>query len=204
MFTGLIETQGQIEKSIRNGQGLTLTVRTPYEALALGDSVAVDGACLTVTHFAKGVFNAQASNETLSRTTLGRQPVGATVHLERALRVGDRMGGHFVSGHVDGLAQLLRCHRDGDAWRLSFKVRATFMPYIASKGSVTLDGVSLTVNEVKGPQFGVVIVSYTAENTHLTTRHPGSYFNLETDILAKYVHRGRLPYGAHIETSSTT
>ena len=134
-------------------------------------------------------FDAEASGETLSKTTLGGWTIGRQINLERAARVGDELGGHVVLGHVDGVARLLSATPEGGSWRLVFEVPADLAGFIAPKGSVTLDGISLTVNEVEGTRFGVNIIPHTWTNTTLSDRGPGDAINLEIDVLARYVAR---------------
>jgi riboflavin synthase len=156
---------------------------------AVGDSICVAGACLTVTRMQRGAFAADVSRETLSRTTLGSLAVGSRVNLEPALRAGDPLGGHYVTGHVDGLATVVDLREDARSWRVVFEVPAELARYVASKGSVTVDGVSLTVNEVEGRRFGVNLIPHTREVTTLGDLAPGASVNLEVDIIARYVER---------------
>ena len=155
----------------------------------LGDSVAVAGVCLTVAELTPRGFIADVSRETLAHTTIGSWRAGQRLNLEAALRAGDALGGHLVAGHVDGRAEL--CERSGDArsQRLRFRVPAALRRYLARKGSVTLDGVSLTVNEVEGAEFGVNLIPHTLQATTLGELRPGAQLNLEVDLMARYVER---------------
>ena len=156
---------------------------------AVGDSIAVSGACLTMTRVEGARFAADVSSETLARTTLGRLAVGSRVNLEKALRAGDALGGHFVTGHVDGIARVLAVRDDGRSRRVSLEVPPALARYVAAKGSVTLDGVSLTVNEAEGARFGVNLIPHTWELTTLGELTAGSVMNLEIDVIARYVER---------------
>ena len=194
MFTGLVGPQGVV--TARQGQGeVRFTIDTPWPAdgFIMGESIACDGACMTVVAWqetARGSsFDFVASAESLALTTLGAWKIGQVVNLERALKVGDALGGHLVSGHVDGLATLVARALENDSIRLGFEVSLDFAPLIAPKGSVTLNGVSLTVNEVKGSTFGVNIVPHTAEVTNLGALNVGDTVNFEADMLARYVKR---------------
>jgi riboflavin synthase len=195
MFTGIITDQGRV--SVREDRGDTrFVIETRYqvEDIALGASIACSGCCLTVietgrTPKGQGWFAVEASGETLSKTTLDGWSVGSHLNLERALRLGDELGGHFVLGHVDGVADIVDRQRDGDSWRFSFRPPANLMKYIAPKGSVVLDGVSLTINEVGEDSFGVNIIPHTFSETGFGRAKPGDRVNLEVDALARYVAR---------------
>lgn len=156
----------------------------PY---VLGESIAVDGACLTVKSFSEGHFEADASLETLDKTNLGDRHRGDRVHLERALALGERLGGHLVTGHVDGVGTLAGRATEGDYMRASFEVPKRLAPFLAPKGSITVNGVSLTVNAVAGTRFDVMLVPFTLDETTFGQMMPGARVNLEVDILAKYV-----------------
>ena len=194
MFTGIITDLGRV-RWLRRGTGpeggLELTIATVYKTdeIALGASIACSGPCLTVIAIEPGVFTVEASAETLARTTLGEWTEGTPVNLERALRLGDELGGHLVSGHVDGVAQLVERRPEGDSIRFTIEAPAELARYIAPKGSVALDGVSLTVNEVEGGRFGVNIIPYTLAHTSLGEARPGHRLNLEIDTIARYVAR---------------
>lgn len=198
MFTGLIDAIGTIETIRPSEKGVVLKIRCRYDAYVLGESIAVDGTCLTVTEFenatsastssqSDGHFFAEASAETLKLTTLGAKKVGAKVHLERALQVGARIGGHLVSGHVDGTGKLASRTPLGDAVRCVFSVPPRLRPFLAAKGSITINGVSLTVNGVHQDGFDVVLVPFTRSETNFDSLDVGEPVNLEVDVLAKYV-----------------
>lgn len=195
MFTGLIQVIGTIEHVARRGDEAEIRVATAFGPLALGESIAVAGACLTVTDRPAGGFTAFASAETLARSTLGRLAPGARVNLERALRVGDPLGGHLVTGHVDAAVTVLARERTGGAERFTISLPPRPLDrQIAEKGSVAVDGVSLTVNEIRGEGFAVVIIPLTLRATTLGWTKPGDAVNIETDVIAKYV-AGRLGAG---------
>jgi riboflavin synthase len=173
------------------GGGLEATIATLYDSalIPLGASIACSGPCLTVVAVEPGAFSVQASAETLACSTLGDWVEGTQVNLERALRLGDELGGHLVSGHVDGVARLIDRRPEGESVRFVIEAPAGLMPYIASKGSVALAGVSLTVNEVANDRFGVNIIPYTLAHTSLGEARPGQRLNLEIDQIARYVAR---------------
>ncbi len=190
MFTGLVATTGTLAARSARGPGARLVIRGfEAAALALGESIAVDGVCLSVDGVVAGGFEADASAETLARTTLGQLPEGATVHLERALRAGDALGGHLVTGHVDGVAELVDRHPVGQAIWMAFRLPAELSPFVAEKGSIALDGVSLTVNAVRGAVFEVTLIPHTLARTKLGMLSPGSHLNVEVDLIARYVAR---------------
>ena len=192
MFTGIVAGVGSVASLARRGGDVELLIDAgglPLAGVAIGDSIAVSGACLTATRIEGGRFAADVSNETLARTTLGRLRPGDRVNLERALRAGDALGGHYVTGHVDGLARLVAAHDDGRSLRLVFEVPTELARYVAPKGSVTLAGVSLTVNEVDGRRFGVNLIPHTRAVTTLGALREGDAVNLEIDIIARYVAR---------------
>jgi len=192
MFTGIVESLGTI--LALNPKGGDIELKVESAALfpgrtQVGDSVAVSGACLTVTRLEGAAFVADVSTETLALTTLGSRGVGARVNLERALRAGDALGGHYVSGHVDGLARVTAVSEDARSQRLTLQVPAALARYLAPKGSVTLEGVSLTVNEVLGDTFGVNLIPHTRAVTTLGTLKAGDTVNFEADMIARYVER---------------
>jgi riboflavin synthase len=191
MFTGIITDVGRVRRLRRANGGLALTIATVYDEadIALGASIACSGPCLTVVALEPGAFSAEASAETLACSTLGEWDEGTAVNLERALKAGDELGGHIVSGHVDGVATLIGRRPDGDSVRFVVAAPAALMPFIASKGSVALDGISLTVNEVEADRFGVNIIPYTLAHTSLDDARPGRRLNLEIDPIARYVAR---------------
>jgi len=163
--------------------------RLDGEPLALGESIAVDGACLSVVSITGSGFEADASGETLARTTLGRLAPGERVHLERALRASDRLGGHFVTGHVDGVGTMIERRPAGDATWMAFRVPRELARFVAEKGSIAVDGVSLTVNLVEGDRFEVTLIPITLEKTKLGALEVGAAVNLEVDVVARYVAR---------------
>ncbi len=194
MFTGIITDLGRVRAVEARGD-TRLAIETGYdtETIDTGASIACSGACLTVVDKGPNWFAADVSAETLSKTTLGGWAAGTAVNLERPLRLGDELGGHLVQGHVDGVAEIVARAEEGDSLRLAFTAPAALMPFIAAKGSVTLDGVSLTVNRVKdapgGGRFEVNIIPHTAALTTLGACRPGTRVNLEIDLLARYVQR---------------
>jgi len=190
MFTGIISDVGKVRAVTKGGDtGFTIATSFDTREIALGASIACAGACLTVTETGEGWFAVQASAETLARTTLAAWRDGTPVNLERALRLGDELGGHIVSGHVDAVAEIVDRRPEGDSLRFVIEVPAPFDKAIASKGSVALDGVSLTVNEVDGRRFGVNIIPHTQAQTTFGSAKPGDRVNLEIDLLARYVAR---------------
>jgi riboflavin synthase len=192
MFTGIIQDVGRVLSREARGVDTRLVIETSQLDLstaAIGDSISVQGTCLTATALTKSSFTADVSHETLSLTTLGELQPGAPVNLEPALRAGDRLGGHLVSGHVDGIAHVVSTAKDGDSLRVKVSVPVELARYIARKGSVTLDGVSLTVNEVEGATFGVNLIPHTQAVTTLGRLQPGARLNLEVDQMARYVER---------------
>src|SRR5713101_98234 len=194
MFTGIITDVGRVRRLSRGSGpegGLEATIATAYDSadIPIGASIACSGSCLTVIAVEPGAFSVQASAETLACSTLGDWAPDAPINLERSLRVGDELGGHIVSGHVDGVARLLERRPEGESVRLVIEAPAALMPYIASKGSVALDGVSLTVNEIANDRFGVNIIPYTLAHTSFGEARPGQRLNLEIDPLARYVAR---------------
>jgi riboflavin synthase len=201
MFTGIITDVGRVRRLRRADGGLDLTISTAYDSadIALGASIACSGVCLTVVALEPGGFLTQASAETLACSTLGDWTEGTPVNLERALKVGDELGGHIVSGHVDGVAQLVERRPDGESVRFTIAAPADLLPFIASKGSVAIDGVSLTVNEVAADSFGVNLIPYTLAHTGFGEARPGQRFNFEIDPIARYVARLLGPRPSHSE-----
>ena len=199
MFTGIIEGVGHMA-SIDTGSGdarLRIAVGSlPFSEVKLGESIAVNGVCLTVVAFNAGFFEADASNETLSLTTLGALVPGAPLNLERAMRPTDRLGGHMVSGHVDGVGTVLDIQPDARAQRWRFAAPQALLRYVASKGSICVDGVSLTVNQVDAEGFEVALSPHTVSNTAFAGTAIGAAVNLEIDLVARYVER---LLGAHSE-----
>lgn len=192
MFTGIVETKGTLEQKIDIGGDCRLVIHTgdlSLETCSTGDSISVSGACLTMLDPEPHRFNADVSQETLSLTILGAVEAGGEVNLELAMGLEDRMGGHMVTGHVDGLAKLLSRHEDARAERFEFEVPAELAKYVARKGSVCIDGVSLTVNGVDGNRFDVCLIPHTMEITTLGRLQPGDAVNLEVDLIARYLER---------------
>lgn len=191
MFTGIVTDIGTV--AARDGTALKIASHYDPASVALGASIACDGCCLTVTRVEDGgdgaVFEVNVSNETASRTTLGTWKEGTRINLERSLSFGSELGGHLVTGHIDGLAGIVARTPDGDSARFVLEAPAEFAQFIASKGSVALNGVSLTVNEIDGLRFGVNIIPYTLTHTTWGDRTPGDLVNLEVDLLARYVER---------------
>lgn len=187
MFTGLIEQVGTIDHLERRDDGLSIRIACALHPYELGESIAVNGTCLTVKAFSEGHFDADASLETLDKTNLADLSEGDRVHLERALALGDRLGGHLVTGHVDGVGTLAARAPEGDYVRASFETPKRLAPFVAPKGSITVNGVSLTVNTVAGTRFDVMLVPYTLDETTFGEMANGTRVNLEVDILAKYV-----------------
>jgi len=197
MFTGLIETTGEVRRLDRAGEGARVEVAASFpdrgDLTRLGDSIAIDGVCLTVVAVrAAGeghVLTFEASHETLARTTLGARTPGDLVNIERALRLGDRLGGHMVAGHVDGVGRIEHITTRGSTWDLQFQMPAELAPEVVEKGSIAIDGISLTVNSVSAEAFGVTIIPHTGSSTTLVRKREGAAVNLETDIIGKYVLR---------------
>lgn len=192
MFTGIITALGTIDEIITKADGdVRLGIMTPWDctAIPLGASIACSGVCLTVVAVAGGRFDVDVSAETMAVTTLAAWQEGTQINLERALAMGDELGGHIVSGHVDGIGTLVSIDRDGDGYRLVIEAPEELAPLIAPKGSVAVDGISLTVNAVEGLRFGLMIIPHTWDHTTLATRQPGDKINLEADMLARYVAR---------------
>ncbi|RME24950.1 MAG: riboflavin synthase [Deltaproteobacteria bacterium] len=199
MFTGIVEDIGRVIRTERVAAGALLQVESSLDPASMkpGDSVAVNGACLTVTRIVNGTLSFDVGPETLRATTLGRIGPGHRVHLERALRVGGRLGGHLVTGHVDGVGRLLRRRPVGNNLELEFEAPPEVVPYLVPKGSVAVDGVSLTVNSPSGGRFSVTLVPHTLERTLLGRLREGDRVNLEGDIIGKYV-RHFVPGGGGI------
>ena len=197
MFTGIIAAFGEIRSIAKadNSQDMRITIAAPADFLAsqggtaLGASIACSGCCLTATALGPDWFAVDVSAESVARTTLGGWTPGTRINLERALRLGDELGGHMVSGHVDGVGEITAITPEQGSLRIGVRVPAPLHRYIAPKGSVAIDGISLTVNEVQGQDFGVNIIPHTAEHTTLGLRKPGDAVHIEIDMLARYVAR---------------
>lgn len=192
MFTGIIEAKGTIASiQIRQGDCL-LQVNSPaldMSDVQLGDSIAVNGVCLTVIKFTDSGFTADVSAETLARSCFQHIKVGSPVNLEKALLANSRLGGHMVSGHVDGIGKIIDRYQDGSSWRFVIRAPGEIAHYIAEKGSITVDGISLTVNSISGSEFGVNIVPHTIASTNMGTFKVGTVVNLEVDLIARYLER---------------
>jgi riboflavin synthase len=191
VFTGLVLGTGKLSARERRGPGYRLVIGTGglsgMEQLVLGESIAVNGACLTVVSFTATTFDADVTLETAEKTTLGRVALGSDLNLERSLRVGDRLGGHWVSGHVDGVAKIEAVETHGDAWLVRIAFADELRRFVAPKGSVALDGVSLTVNAVDGSTLSVMLIPHTRQVTALKHWRVGAELNLEVDLVARYL-----------------
>lgn len=192
MFTGIIEAVGKIRSASRNGNDMRLTVDTGdlnLNDVVLGDSIAVNGVCLTVVDMGEDYFVADVSAETLTHTTLGGFAGSRPVNLEKALTPSSRLGGHMVSGHVDGVGEIVERTADGQSQRFRIKAPEDLARYIARKGSICVDGISLTVNRIEGPVFDLNIVPHTLTHTTMNEYKPGTRVNLEVDIIARYLEQ---------------
>jgi riboflavin synthase len=192
MFTGIILAKGRVASLTERGGDLELGVDAAgldMARIAIGDSVCVQGVCLTVTRKQDGCFFADVSRETMAKTTLGRLKVGSSVNLEPSLRAGDPLGGHLVSGHVDAVGNLRRVDRDARSWRLEFELPPSLTRFVAAKGSICLNGVSLTVNKVEGLRFDVNIIPHTHAVTTLGELRAGDEVNVEIDVVARYLEK---------------
>ena len=189
MFTGICEECGSIRQITDTGGGRRLTIKAAVvlDGSKVGDSIAVDGICLTATSLGKDFFTADVSEETLRYTVLGQRRPGDFVNLERALRVGDRLGGHIVSGHVDGTGVVKRIERDGDSFLYTFTSDDEILGRIIKKGSVTVNGISLTVAELTDDDFSIEVIPHTLSVTNIGKLKPGDIVNLENDMIGKYV-----------------
>jgi riboflavin synthase len=190
MFTGIITDLGRV-RSLTPGGATRIVIETKYDSasIAHGASIACSGVCLSVVDKGPGWFAVEASAETLSRTTIGAWRPGSPVNLERPLKLGDELGGHMVAGHVDGVGEAIERRPDGASLRFRFRAPPELGRFIASKGSIAVDGVSLTVNEVEGSSFGVNIIPVTQQATNFGSLAPGDRVNLEIDLLARYLAR---------------
>ena len=205
MFSGIVETIGVVQEMRSVGNGFSLLIESSFvvasageagvgtndrERVGLGDSIAINGACLTVNQVhPPNRFSVICGRETVEKTSISQVSVGGHVHLERALRVGDRLDGHIVQGHVDGVASVDSNSIQGESWVLWLTLPINLMKYVAVKGSITVDGVSLTVNSIENTQIRLNIVPYTAEETLLASLRPGRIVNIEVDVLARYIER---------------
>jgi riboflavin synthase len=191
MFTGLVEGLGRIKEASRTGEDMSLTIDPlfPMPDIRVGESISVNGACLTVTGLRGDSFSVDVSAETFSRTTVGRLKIGDEVNLERSLRLADRLGGHLVLGHVDGVGKILRKEQRQKSWVMKIGVDEPLSRYIIEKGSIAVDGVSLTVNRCGEESFEVNIIPQTGKDTSLLNRRVGDPVNVETDMIGKYVEK---------------
>lgn len=192
MFTGIVKAKGSIAAIEKRGGDVRLRVTTadlPWSDYSVGDSISVNGVCLTAVRLLDNGFDTDVSVETLDVTTLKNLAVGDAVNLEPALRVGDALGGHLVSGHVDGIGRMMARADDARSIRMNFEVPGELARYIAKKGSICVDGVSLTINEVSGNTFGLNIIPHTAEMTTMGNYAVGTAVNIEVDLLARYIER---------------
>ena len=194
MFSGIIESIGEVVAVGRRAGAVELTIRSALSGWKHGESVAVSGACLTVTRARRGAFSADVSAESLRRTTLGTLRAGARVNLERSLRLSDRLSGHLVFGHVDGVGEVRSIVPEGDGALYTFALPATLGALLVEKGSIAVDGVSLTVFRCTARSFTVAVIPHTAAVTTLGERRPGDRVNLESDMLARYVDRAVARY----------
>jgi len=190
MFTGIVTDVGNV-RAIEKAGDTRIEIETSYDMddVDIGASIACSGPCLTVIDKGAGWFAVEASTETLNKTAIGDWNVGTSVNLERAMRIGDELGGHIVSGHVDAVVEIVDLVPEGDSKRFTFETTVDMTPFIAVKGSVSLDGVSLTINEVDGHKFGVNIISHTQAVTSFGNRNVGDRVNMEIDTIARYVAR---------------
>lgn len=188
MFTGLVQDLGTVERVVPGGV-TDVWIRSGFDPSDFkhGESISCDGVCLTLVESRGSSFRVQAAPETLSRSTLGAWSTGTRVNLEKALRVGDRLGGHWVQGHVDGVGELLEVTPDGGTWRLRVSLPSALAPFFVEKGSVCIDGVSLTITAVDAHSFGVMLIPETWAKTSLSQKRPGAKVNLEADIVGKFV-----------------
>lgn len=192
MFTGIIEATGKLAAVVQRGNDISVTIESAeldFSDVKLGDSIACNGVCLTVTHLAPHSFNADISSETLAHTLFGHYKTGQQINLEKAMLPTTRMGGHIVSGHVDGVSQVIKIEQSGRASNIWLSLPATLARYVAAKGSITVDGISLTVNELNHDAFRLTIVPHTAAHTTIAALKAGSKVHLEVDLIARYLER---------------
>lgn len=196
MFTGIIEELGTVGQMDRRPDSIRLTIEAEkvLEGTNLGDSIAVNGVCLTVTSMTDHAFTADVMHETMNRSSLGDIRPGSKVNLERAMQLNGRFGGHIVSGHIDGTGHISRVVTDGIAKVFTISIPKDMAPFIVEKGSIAIDGISLTVASVGNSQFTVSIIPHTMANTTLFMKHSGAVVNLETDVIGKYVHNFTVTY----------
>jgi riboflavin synthase len=191
MFTGIIEGIGQVTQAQRRGDLVALTIAVPAALtdMVVGDSICVNGVCLTVRALGQGAFEADCTAETLQRTNVGSLKPTDEVNLERALKLSDRLGGHLVTGHVEGLGYISEMARGSGSMTMTMRVPQEIASFLVEKGSVAVEGVSLTVNSIRGAEFQVAVIPHTAQNTTLGRRRVGDQVNIEVDIIGKYVQR---------------
>jgi riboflavin synthase len=189
MFTGIVETMGEVATADRSPGGMRMAVRAPGLELGIGDSIAVNGVCLTAVAVDAGGFEADVVLETLARTNLGGVAVGTGVNLERPMPATGRFDGHVVQGHIDGVGTVVSVEVEGDGKRIRIRAPRELSRYVAEKGSIAVDGVSLTVAQVEGDEFAIALIPHTLDVTTLGVRTSGSIVNLEVDVIAKYVER---------------
>ena len=192
MFTGLVQGVGRLTGRDMRDEDARLRIEAgslPFDTVQPGESISVNGACLTVVSFDALGFEADAVNETLALTTLGSLPLGAALNLERAMRADDRLGGHLVTGHIDGVGHVRRIEHDARSQRWTFDAPAAVLRYVAQKGSICVDGVSLTVTDVDAGDFEVALIPHTLEHTAFASTQVGDAVNLEVDLVARYVER---------------
>ena len=196
MFSGIIETVGSIRTLNKDAKGARIAIEAPgvLDGVQLGDSIALNGVCITVVDFDESNFEADLSVETLRRTNLGELAVGDRCNLERAMALGERLGGHLVSGHVDGVGRILGRKPEGDSIWLTFEAPVEVMRYVVYKGSIAVDGISLTVAACDDETFSVSIIPHTSEQTTLTEKKDGAAVNLEADLIGKYVEKLLAPH----------
>ena len=194
MFTGLVQGVGTVAARDESHLEIAFPPDLWSDSLTEGESVAINGACLTVTHFTESQMSFDVSQETWNRTSLGQLKPDSTVNLERAMRATDRFGGHIVQGHVDGVGKVLSKTDTGEFIVFRFEIPAEGTPFLIDKGSITIDGVSLTVVQPSGTEFDVWVIPHTLANTNLNSRNPGDEVNLEYDVIAKYVQRLVKPF----------
>lgn len=189
MFTGIVEDKGRVVRLERQGQVNRMTLEVPMglTELSLGDSINVNGVCLTIVEKKGQMITVDISSETLQRTNLSKMREGDEVNLERALRLADRLGGHFVTGHVDGVGAIIEKRNEGDFLHIRIRTPQSVMKYIVQKGSIAIDGISLTVNECQGDEIRITVIPFTLQRTTLLEKRVGERVNVETDILGKYV-----------------
>ena len=204
MFTGIIEELGSVKDLRREAVGarLAISASVVLDGTAIGDSICVNGVCLTVVALGKTEFSADVANETLKVTNLGDLKVGQKVNLERALRLSAKIGGHLVTGHVDATGHVREKRQEGNSWRMFFDAPANVLRYVIKKGSIAIDGISLTVADLDSSGFSIAMIPHTAKMTTLGFKSPGESVNLETDVIGKYVEKllsGRMEEGVNLE-----